>query len=400
MKKIISFAILSIALLLVECSNKKSNPDKKSEDNNKITTEKLRLPESGEDTLKASFFADTVIYIPLETTKESIVDNIKQAWMNDSVILICCYRAGLLMFRQNGKFVRKIGKWGRGPGEYASIYHFDVIRDTIYISSSGKKSLMRYTFDGVFCDEIQLKYQPLYFSSTNDEKLACYEHNVGKVFIYPKINYNPDSIVVEYGVTKGRYYYGFSDPTMTYLQKTPTGLLFTNYLNDTVWNINSNKKEPAFILDIKDELLPYDKQIEFCDGNMTEWDKMAKSYNLFFLVPYSSFLFIYQKHYKDQGFDAIYLKNTKTGEIKKFNTSCIYDDLISNQKLYPYPFLYSANYLFTYYSGPSKILNILNQNKKNIKGGPSSKWLDQMKTVKKDDNPILAIIKIKKNLNE
>lgn len=398
MKKITSLAILIIALFLVECSNKKTNPDNKSKVNNKVASLVLHFPESGEDTLKTSYFADTVIYISLETTKESFVDNIKQAWINDSVILICCYRAGLLMFRQNGKFVRKIGKDGRGPGEYSSIFHFDVIRDTIYISSSGKRSLMRFTFDGTFCDEVQLKYQPVYFNSTEDKKLVCYEHKEGKVFVYNK-NFNaPDTIVVEYGVTKGRYYYGFLDPTMTYLQKTPSGLLFTDYLNDTVWNITGNKKEPAYILDMKDELLPYDKQIEFCKGNMDGWDEMAKSYNLVYLIPFSSWLFIYQKHYKDQGFDAIYLKNANTEEIKKFNTSCIYDDLIGKQKLYPYPFLYSADYLFTYYSSPTSVLKILKQNNENIKEGPSRLWLDQMKTVKEDDNPILAIIKIKKNL--
>jgi len=131
MKKVIPFAVLIIVFFIIKCSNKKAYPDNKSEVNNKNTTRIFHLPESGEDTLKASYFADTVIYIPLETTKESFIQYIDQLWMNDSLILINNMGGGLLMFRQNGKFLRQIGKNGCGPGEYGSILHFDVIRDTI-----------------------------------------------------------------------------------------------------------------------------------------------------------------------------------------------------------------------------------------------------------------------------
>ena len=307
MKKIILLVILIIALFAVKCSNKKANPDINSDVNNKIASQALHLPKSGEDTLKASYFADTVIYVPLETTKESFIRYIDQLWMNDSVILISCFNAGLLLFQQDGKFLRKIGKNGRGPGEYASILHFDVIRDTIYISATGKRVLIRYTFDGIFCDEVRFNYQPVYFNNTFDRKLSCYKREEGYVLVYNKNLYTPDTIVVEYGVTKGRYYYTSGDfYFMNYFQKTPLGLLFNNYLNDTIWIITGDKKEPAFILDIDDKLLPYDKQIEFCNGDLHGWEEIAKSYNLVHLIPFSSCMFIFQKHYNEQGLDAIY----------------------------------------------------------------------------------------------
>ncbi len=397
MKKIIPFSILIIALLLVKCSNKKANPDINSDVNNKIATQILHFPESGEDTLKASYFADTVIYIPLETTRESFIYNINQLWMNDSVILIYCPRAGLLMFQQNGKFVRKIGKQGKGPGEYGTIYKFEVIHDTIYISSTGRRSFLRYTFDGTYCDEIHLNYEPVFFTYTADQKLACYLKQEGKVLVYNKNFHTPDTIVVEYGVTKGRYYYSFGDPSfMTYLQKTPSGLLFNDYINDTVLNITDDKKEPAFILDMKDKL-PRDKNIEFCKGDFKGWENMAKAYQLVHLIPFSSCMFVFQKHWTDTKPDAIYLNYSKTGEIKKFNTSYIYDDIVSKQKLSYVFFIYSADYLVVGIE-PLKVLKDLNQNKENIKGVPSLFWLNQMKTVNKDDNTILALIKIKKNL--
>jgi len=302
------------------------------------------------------------------------------------------------MFQQNGKFVRRIGNRGSGPGEYASIFNFIVIRDTIYISSTARRSFLRYKFDGTFCDEIKFNYQPVYFSTTADQKLACYEQHQGIVLVYNKDFYIPDTIVVDYGVTSGRYKYVYGDPyTMTYFQKTNSGLLFHNYLNDTVWNIQDKKKEAAFILDMKDKLLPFNKQVEFCDGDLKRWEKMAVSYNYVHLMPFSSWIIIFQKHWADGKYNAIYLNNTKTDEIKKYNTSYIYDDIVSRQKLSLVFSMYSADYLVTLIE-PSQILKDLNQNKENNKGTPSLLWLDQMKTIDENDNPILVLMKIKKNL--
>ena len=270
-----------------------------------------------------------------------------------------------------------------------------MIRDTIYISSTVRRGFLRYTFDGTFCDEIKLNYEPVYFSTTVDQKLACYERHGGTVLVYNKKISTPDTIVVEYGVTKDRYLYMYGDYSfMTYLQKTPSGLLFNNYLSDTVWNISGDKKEPAFILDIKDKLLPWDKQIEFCKGDLKGWEEMSKSYNIVHLIPFTSWMFVFQTHYNSQRYNAIYLYNNKTDEIKKFNTSYIYDDIVGKQNLTVWPSFRSADYLVAYSKSINKLKN-LKQNEGNGKGIPSLLWLNQMKTVKESDNPILAIIKIK-----
>jgi hypothetical protein len=396
MKKTNPFAFLIIALALVNCSGNKTNHDKKSEFNDNIASQVLRFPESGEDTLKTSYFADTVIYIPLETTKESLVGNIFQIWMNDSVFIFNCFRQGLLMFQKNGKFVRKIGKQGRGPGEYGDIHRFDVIRDTIYVSSTGRRGFLRYTFDGTFCDEIKFNYQPFYFSTTADQKLTCYVKEEGKVLVYNKNLYTPDTIVVEYGVTKDRYYWTYGDPGfMPYLQKTPSGLLFYDYMSDTVWNITNYKKEPAFIINMENKL-PRDKQIEFCKGDLEGWSSMAKSYQSVHLIPFPSMMFILQQHYNEYKYNAIYLNNTKTGESKKFNTFFIYDDIVGKQRLRIF-YSNSTDYLVTYLVSQNK-LKELKSNIENIREVPSPLWLEQMKNVKEDDNMILAIIKLKKNL--
>lgn len=397
MRKILPIIILIIVILSNECSSdRKAKQNNKSDLKTETVIQVLKLPESGEDTLKTSYFADTVIYIPLETTKESFIDWIKQAWMNDSIILINGYRAGLLMFRQNGKFLRKIGKTGRGPGEYDKIIEFNVIRDTIYISSTGKRSFLRYTFSGNYCDEIKLRRQPAYISSTVDDKLAYYDYLQGKIYVFNNNLSTPDTILVEYGVTIGRYYYGIGGSRYfgPHLQKSHSYLLFSNYITDTIWNISGNKKEPIFILDMKEKLLPYDKQVEFCKGDLQGWGEMTKSYYFMHLVPFSSFMFIFQTHYLDPLPNAIYLINNRTAEIKRFNTSHIYDDIVGKQNLDVIPAFRSMDYLIAF-SNSDKKLKELEQNKENKKEVPSPLWLNQMKMVNEGDNEVLAIIKIK-----
>lgn len=409
MKTYISLAILIVALFSSNCSGKKrTNTDNSNQANNKVVSQTLSLPETGEDTLKTSFFADTVTYIPLETTKESYIGYIAQLWMNDSIILINNLGGGLLLFQQNGKFIRKIGKNGRGPGEYLSILHFDVIRDTIYVSSTGRRGFLRYTFDGSFCDEIKLKYQPEFFSTTVDQKLACYEHSEGKIYVYNiNINESPDIFTVEYGVTLGRHrWIQMLNAGYNYLQKTPSGLFYNSFLSDTIWNITHDKKEPSIILNMKDRLLPYDKQIEFSNGDFEMFNKTANHYSFVHLIPFPSLIFVFQLHHtiyaSDAGYDAIYLWNTKIGKVRKFNTSYIYDDIVSKQKLsnerleYFYP-IYSADYLVTS-KKPLDVLKYLDQNKEIYKERPSHSWLNQMKTLKEDDNPILVKIKVKKSI--
>lgn len=95
-------------------------------------------------------------------------------------------------------------------------------------------------------------------------------------------------------MTKGRYYWSRRDPTKTFLQKTPLGLLFSDYMNDTIWNIIGDKKEPAFILDMKNKL-PRDMQIEFSNGNFKRWENEVKSYQFVHLVPFSSWMYIIHK---------------------------------------------------------------------------------------------------------
>lgn len=379
--------MLLIALLYQSCSADK----KTTSDSSNIIY--LDLPQSGEDTLRASNFADSVMYIPLETMQESLINNICGICLHDSFILVTCSNEGLFLFRNDGKFIRKIGGKGSGPGEYIRIFHAEVARDTIYISSTGRRGFLRYKLNGDFCDEIELNYQPVYFSTTFEQKLACYIHEEGRIFVYNNSFYDPDTLIAEYGVTEGRYFFTSSEfPLMTYLQKTASGLLFNSYLSDTIWNITGDKKEPIYILDLKEKLLPYELQTEFCNGDFEKSTNNKKPYHYVHLIQSSSYFLAFQKQYSDNKLNAIYIGDIETGEIKRYNTTYIYDDIVGQTKLNFFMPTNSSDYIVSIWDlqGGFEIGG------KNHIDTPSIAWINQMKSISENSNPILVLVKIKK----
>ncbi len=357
------------------------------------------------DFLNVSEFADSILYIPLETTPESLIKEIVSIWLNDSIVIIA-HKFGLLKFDINGKFIKKIGTQGKGPGEYVSIFDFTVIRDTIYLSPTDGRRFLRYTLDGLYCDKIELKTQPVLFNTTDDQKLAIFERDKGEIYIYNKnIQSPPDTITIEYGINGFWHSRTLTDEKLyNCFYKTSTGLLFNNYLNDTIWNINSKSKEPAFILDTNNKLLPWGKYIDFCTtDNVYEWGKSAKRYFTFNLLPITSGVFIFQKawfrdeyldeNYNTYQYDALLFLEKKTNKLTKYNY--IYDDITGNQKL---TWLYQTRYK-SYLIGDIYPYNLLSNLEQNRRNGNfiSPTFLDQIKNLKEDDNPVLVLIKTKEN---
>lgn len=83
-KRDIFVAIWVFALLLTGCADSRPDKDNKNRTTDNTGVQVINLPKSGEDTLKTSLFADTVLYIPLETTDESFMDDLEQLWIDNS----------------------------------------------------------------------------------------------------------------------------------------------------------------------------------------------------------------------------------------------------------------------------------------------------------------------------
>ncbi len=139
MKKIISFA--GSILFLMSCNYSPQS-----------TLPVLDLEEALMQTSANSYQKNIKIdaYIPLETNDESLITGIRKIAKSDDYIFILDTLGTLNVFNTQGKFLRKIGQRGQGPGEYTVLTDFavDTKNKTVYINSVDR--LLSYDFEGNF----------------------------------------------------------------------------------------------------------------------------------------------------------------------------------------------------------------------------------------------------------
>lgn len=84
--------------------------------------------------MPVSLIAKELEYVPLETKKNCVLKKVKELVFTDSFIFVSDFNK-LLQFNRKGRFIRQIGKNGKGPGEYIYVMSFcvDYHSSQIYI---------------------------------------------------------------------------------------------------------------------------------------------------------------------------------------------------------------------------------------------------------------------------
>ncbi len=91
-----------------------------------------------------STIADSIEYIPLETTDSSFISQIVDIQLTKDFIFIQDrILEKLLVFSRSGKFLNQIGRKGKGPGEYTSLFTFttDPEGQNVYLYTSSDRVL-------------------------------------------------------------------------------------------------------------------------------------------------------------------------------------------------------------------------------------------------------------------
>jgi len=130
--------------------------------------------------------------VPLETTDSSLFENIYHVGISDHYIAIHSYgRYPIKLFDRKGKFIRNVGRIGRGPGEFSSLYgiQLDEPANKIYLTPFARaKELIVYSLNNEILPGIPLIYQQTKFH-------AYVENNVVTVLSMP---FEGDPIPIAY----------------------------------------------------------------------------------------------------------------------------------------------------------------------------------------------------------
>ena len=124
-----------------------------------------------------------VEYVKLETQDSILVGDIKQLKRTEKFVFIYSRNQNhVMMFDTSGRFIRKIGRVGQGPGEVTNINFFTVSDSLVFIYPFSRNgSLTVYDMrDNIFVKEIPLKW-PNFYSEAIDVMEDCLVYYPGTV---------------------------------------------------------------------------------------------------------------------------------------------------------------------------------------------------------------------------
>ena len=162
------FLVLTMFLLAISSCN---NFDNKVHQ----VLEVIDLSEPKEGKSLLSTITNDIEYVKLETTESSLVGRIEQIIINEAGIFVQ-ENQRLLHFDLNGRYLKDIGKSGRGPGEFNVLQdiYIDVKHSLIYLKQSNL--ILVYSIDGDFLFSKKDTTRKRLLSKLNDNQfLFLYE---------------------------------------------------------------------------------------------------------------------------------------------------------------------------------------------------------------------------------
>jgi hypothetical protein len=115
-----------------------------------------------------------IVLVPLETNDSSLIGNINKIYIDDtSIYILDSNQKSLFVFSNKGKYLHKLHKVGRGPGEYVHIADFNVNSNgDIEILDSYK--IITYNNQLEYVNEFNIPTVAHYFCWLDEEHIILY----------------------------------------------------------------------------------------------------------------------------------------------------------------------------------------------------------------------------------
>jgi hypothetical protein len=265
---------------------------------------------------------ETIEVIPLETTDESLIGEITDVRVEDDRIFITDEMSHrITVFDREGKYVSKIDRYGRGPGEYLEIAATEVLNDsTCVILDLFNMSLLYYRIDGRFIktkdvSEIWARAvvktdDKLYFVNSGSSSKKGFYHlfsvseNSDKIEAF--LPFDGDKMYNNsIGWSLDRYYSKNDDELLLY---------FPPY--DTLYTVSNNRAQAICFVDFGSRKLP--KNILEGDGRTALITSIEKGYisGVEKVLATDKYLFIDFREKEE--YTAIYNRATKEIQVSRF----------------------------------------------------------------------------------
>lgn len=353
----------------------------------------------------SSYFKNVQTII-LETNNDCLIGFIDELQVFDGFIYILDQRIAknLYVFDHEGRFVRKIGSLGNGPGEYVRILDFtlDTKNRNIFLLDEMNR-IYKYKFDGTYVHTITIEapnsstkyiqyYEGRLYASQNwwkksDDNCMLLEidPNNGEILsrlVSMKYNKNWD---VSFTSVSGFFKSRVNSPPR-----------YSRMFMDYIVNVG---EEITPYIKLKSKHLTTEKDLENIGGkdglplDIQKLFSISKIFNIHCFVENEDYIL-----FRCDGMQSSFVTtfNKKTEEVKLANN--FNNDLIYNHDLQPWSGLFG----FSDSKGVYEVLNtqydFFNTFQNSIKNNemiPNLDKLDQLKKLTSDSNPIIFFYEFK-----
>jgi hypothetical protein len=266
--KIKSASLISVGILLIYIPDFQKNPPQNLK-NDKFFEIKYEELLKQKNTIKLSQVASEVKYIQLETNEKCpVAENAKYYFSGDYIFVR--NRDHILQFSSDGKFIRKFGTPGRGPGEIYIIHNVSIIPDKklIIIYDMAPHKLLYFNFDGVLIKTVNTpRYMEVNVMNDDRSIAIIQESAASEKYTHLLIDKSGDTL----SAVESHESWKTSTPNQLGMIGSPSFLPFYRYqnkyylksmYNDTVYVVNDNKIRPGYFINLGKYRIPEEKRFE------------------------------------------------------------------------------------------------------------------------------------------
>lgn len=256
------FKFIALIFVIYSCnSNEKKylvSTPKKKDDFFEINYEDLLTRKQ---VLELSKIASDVEYIRLETNPNCMIGSMASYFFADSSIFVS-NRNHILKFSNSGKFLKKIGNPGRGPGEINMIMNMSLNPEKkVIIVQNLDRRLLYFSFSGDLLKTVTVPFVA-YIESIKEGKFIIYNPSLDETSKYTFLltNENGDTLssIKNYNSWKRSSGIGISITPRSYktFHYYNNICLFKSLYNDTVYSVSNNNMLPRYFIRLGKFKLP------------------------------------------------------------------------------------------------------------------------------------------------
>ena len=203
-----------------------------------------------EEKKSVGLFIDSVEYVTLETHDEGLFKAIDKFLVKNGryYIFDCFAQNQVLVFNLEGRFLFRVGRKGRAPGEYWRIRNFTVDDQYIYLITNEMNTIMIYDMEGKFVKQKEIPFIAFDMAAfRNGDFIFSWHQNEGA-----SINTGLNKVTItnpEFSVKRQLFPLDKNDcidlSQRSYFVDTDSMLIYHSLFSDTVYVFD--KKQPELI---------------------------------------------------------------------------------------------------------------------------------------------------------